>query len=67
MRRLIRLAVVAAVVAMQGFVPGTASAQPAAIGSAQSCQLGNGIKHVINIAEVGAVKDLRAGRGVEPT
>ena len=49
MRRLIRLAVVAAVVAMQGFVPGTASAQPAAIGSAQSCQLGNGIKHVIYI------------------
>src|SRR5207237_10336151 len=49
MRRLIRLAVVAAVVAIQGFLAVTASAQPAAIGSAQICQLGNGIKHVIYI------------------
>ena len=52
MRRLIRLAAVAALVAAQAAVPGPASAQaPAAAAAAASpnCSLDNGIKHVISI------------------
>ena len=50
MRRLIRLAAVAALVAAQALVPGPASAQAPATGAAlQNCSLNNGIKHVISI------------------
>jgi len=51
MRRLIQLASVAALVAMQVLVPTTASAHQAAntANQTQSCSLNNGIKHVISI------------------
>src|SRR5256886_4242678 len=51
MRRLIQLASVAALVAMQVLVPATASAHQAAntTNQTQSCSLNNGIKHVISI------------------
>ncbi|TMG10598.1 MAG: hypothetical protein E6I06_04815 [Chloroflexi bacterium] len=48
MRRLIRLASVAALLAMQGLVPGTAAAHPTATAT-QNCSLDNGIQHVISI------------------
>src|SRR5881296_1865580 len=48
MRRLIRLAAMAALVA--AMLPGPASAQaPAAPQQSQNCSLGNGIKHVVSI------------------
>src|SRR2546427_8737983 len=51
MRRLMKLASVAALVAMQCLVPSTASAHPAANTNSQtqSCSLNNGIQHVISI------------------
>src|SRR3989440_9914723 len=48
MRRLIRLASVAALLAMQGLVPSTAAAHPTATAT-QNCSLDNGIQHVISI------------------
>src|SRR2546421_12596809 len=48
MRRLIRLASVAALLAMQGLVPSTAAAHPPATAT-QNCSLDNGIQHVISI------------------
>jgi len=47
MRRLIRLASVAALLAMQSLVPGTATAHQSA--QTPSCTLSNGIQHVISI------------------
>src|SRR6059036_535630 len=48
MRRLIRLAAIAALVA--AMLPGPAAAQaPAAAPQSQDCSLGNGIKHVVSI------------------
>src|SRR5438128_12685434 len=51
MRRLMKLASVAALVAMQCLVPSTASAHPAANTNSQtqSCSLNNGIQHVISM------------------
>src|SRR5438309_1912126 len=48
MRRLIRLASVAGLLAMQGLVPSTAAAHPTATAT-QNCSLNNGIQHVISI------------------
>src|SRR5439155_116526 len=48
MRRLIRLASVAALLAMQGLVPSTAAAHTTATVT-QNCSLDNGIQHVISI------------------
>ncbi|HKW71067.1 MAG TPA: hypothetical protein VJP81_10830 [Candidatus Dormibacteraeota bacterium] len=48
MRRLIRLAVVAVVMAAQSFIPITATAKHEAAPPA-NCQLNNGIKHVVSI------------------
>src|SRR6266576_5171671 len=53
MRRLIRLAAAAAIVAAQALVPGTSAAQApttattSTIPTTQNCTLSNGIKHVI--------------------
>ena len=49
MKRLIRLAAVAALMGAQAFVPGNAAAQRPAAATSQSCQLGNGVQHVINV------------------
>ena len=48
MRRLIRLAALAALVAAQALVPGPAAAQ-AAVAPTTNCTLNNGIKHVVAI------------------
>jgi hypothetical protein len=48
MRRLIQLAAVAALAVAEAAIPGPAAAQAAAA-PAQTCQLGNGVQHVINI------------------
>jgi len=49
MKRLVRLALVAALAGAQALIPGGASAQPPVAAPAPSCQLGNGIQHVISI------------------
>src|SRR5216683_5752626 len=50
MTRIVRIAALAAVIALQVVVPrGTLAQVPAAAKPAQSCQLGNGVKHVVEI------------------
>jgi hypothetical protein len=49
MRQLIRLVAVAALAAAQAAIPAPAGAQAPVAGAAPSCQLGNGVQHVINI------------------